>query len=273
MNCTRIGPKLPLYAGGELSDRELEEVRAHLQTCAACREEAAALAAMDEQVRASWSEEVPVPETLDARVMRAVRETQTTAPRRGFAFQVRALLPRTALAAALVALCLLAVPRLLPSRSLEEARVFDLTSLRAEHQQPQGQLTTGSPSELEAKLAPLVSFPVRAVDLSPEDTHLVSGAETRLQGAPVASFQYEWNGTRVSLFQMDARRLAPKGLGQMPTQVESYVAQRKDGVSYVAWRSGGVGNVLVAQAMPMHRLFQLACHACERQEKAARQTL
>lgn len=271
MNCSRIGPKLPLYAAGELPDRELEVVRAHLQGCTACRDEVATLAAAEEQVRAAWSEEVPVPETLEGRVMRAVREMRAVAPRRTFLDFVRDLFPKAALAAALVALCLLVIPRLLPSHPTEDARVFDLTALRSEHQRPEGQ--SGSPAELEAKLTPRVSFPVRAVDLSPEDTHLVSGAETRLQGAPVACLQYEWNGTRVSLFQMDARRLAPRGLGQMPAQVESYVAQRKDGVSYVAWRSGGVGNVLVAQAMPMHRLFQLACHACERQEKAARQSL
>src|SRR4051794_9559671 len=167
MNCSRIGPKLPLYAGGELSDSEIQEVRSHLHACPKCREEAAALAAIEEQVRSAWSAEVPVPETLAARVMHAVRCTRPAPTRRPFAVFARHLLPRAALAAVLITLCLLAVPRLLPFRSPDQARVFELTALQVEHQRPQRELTSGSARALEAELTPRVSFPVRAVDLSP----------------------------------------------------------------------------------------------------------
>ena len=37
-------------------------------------------------------------------------------------------------------------------------------------------------------------------------------------------------------------------------------------MTYVAWRFGRTTNVMVARQVPMHRLFRLGCHTCEREE-------
>ena len=114
-------------------------------------------------------------------------------------------------------------------------------------------------------LSRLTQFSVQPVDLRPEDTKLAGGTCEVLNGVPVACLHYDWEGHRVSLFQVDERRASYRALRDMGAG-ENYVARRDAGVSYVAWQSRGLQCVLVSREMPMHRLFQLACHACERLE-------
>jgi hypothetical protein len=79
---------------------------------------------------------------------------------------------------------------------------------------------------------------------------------------------YQWHGKPVTLFQVDARRLTPAALPAVVSRSDSYFAQKKDGLTYVTWPFGPTHCVLVAQAIPMHLLFQLACHASEKLERA-----
>ena len=67
MNCEAFEALLDLYVDGELSPEEYEAVRAHLNTCPACRayvEEALSIRAAFPKV-----EEIPVPEGFEAGVM------------------------------------------------------------------------------------------------------------------------------------------------------------------------------------------------------------
>jgi anti-sigma factor RsiW len=61
MNCTRVQELLPLYVGADLAAREAEIVRAHLETCALCRELAEEFAAS-----AAWLQAAPPPEFDEA---------------------------------------------------------------------------------------------------------------------------------------------------------------------------------------------------------------
>lgn len=266
MTCRETDWRLLLYAADELPPGDRERVHRHLSGCAACRAALAELRAAEAGVRAAFEEAPPVPESLDHRVMRSVRAL--AGPRRapfawGLPFPLR-------FAFGLGAVLLAAVVWGLLGGVSPRARVVALTALRAEHERPSdpaAEVDAGSRAALEARLSRRVRFPVLAVDLSPEQVRLVAGEDVRVQGSAVACLRYQWKGERVSLFQMDARRLSPPGLGEFAPPLESYVAQRSGGISYVAWRSRGVHYVLVSRAMPMHRLFQLACHACERQER------
>jgi len=55
MNCRRIAELIPLYVEADLAERELGRVRSHLQTCAACRAQAAEYEASQAWLRASAS--------------------------------------------------------------------------------------------------------------------------------------------------------------------------------------------------------------------------
>ena len=277
MTCRQVQECLLLYLADELPSRERERVLRHLRHCAACYDHAAELAQTEEQLHAGLAEEPRVPDTLTERVLSAVRTLP--APRHRWSWAQR-LWPapgmwRPVAAAACVAILAFGVGQWSATRSRKtagSAAEFDLLALGEVHQrlgEGEGmELREPGPGPLSAALTPRVGFPVQPVDLQPEATELVGGREVRLVKAPVAYLHYRWRGARVSLFQMDARRLSPPGLRQMPPQRENYVAERKAGVSYVAWRSGGINCVLVSREMPMHLLFQLACHACERQERA-----
>src|SRR5262245_48175511 len=61
MNCTRVQELLPLYVGADLVAREAESVRAHLETCAPCRELAEEFAAST-----AWLQAAPPPEFDEA---------------------------------------------------------------------------------------------------------------------------------------------------------------------------------------------------------------
>ena len=89
-----------------------------------------------------------------------------------------------------------------------------------------------------------------------------------VRGVPVAALRYAWKGQRISLFQMEARALAPAALRQVVFRPDSYFVRKMGGLTYVAWSFGGTNCVMVAQAVPMHLLFQLACHTSEKLERA-----
>lgn len=53
MTCESVRPNLWLYESGETSPRLAEEVRAHLETCAACRKELESLRRLSQALKAS----------------------------------------------------------------------------------------------------------------------------------------------------------------------------------------------------------------------------
>jgi hypothetical protein len=83
-----------------------------------------------------------------------------------------------------------------------------------------------------------------------------------VQGFPVACLHYEWEGERVSFFQLDARKLAPPALRPVRFQGEVYLVGERDPLSYVTWRSGRMSCALAARVRP-ERLLRLACYACD----------
>ena len=97
---------------------------------------------------------------------------------------------------------------------------------------------------------------------------LVGGSKAMVHGVPVAALHYRWKGQRISIFQMDARQLSPSALRQVVFRSDSYFVRKTGGLTYVTWSFGRTNCVMVAQSVPMHLLFQLACHTSEKLERA-----
>lgn len=278
MNCARVQEQLLLYLAGELTLEQKEAVARHLERCAPCAALAEGLSETGERVAAALPPIGEAPAALDARVMEAVRRLpaprrpwQTLLPRRG-------LRQRLALTAA--AACLLlagfgtgdwyGVHRRPALTGM--AAALDLTVLGDAHRQtlgeaPSAEIRASVPRQLSQALAPLLPFRVAVVDLQPEGIQLVGGSRAIVQGVPVAVLHYQWKGERISVFQVDAGKLPLPDLRQVVRKGDSYYAARTDGITYVAWPLGRTNCVMVARAVPMHRLFQFACHASERLER------
>jgi anti-sigma factor RsiW len=268
MRCGWVQERLMLYLAGELRTQETARLLRHLDGCAACAAQVEALAETQERVEVAVRTDIEAPDRLVARVMESVRTLP--APRRSW----RVLFPRwewrPRLALASGALCLLligfAAGRWHPRSSAATLDLASLAQVHAAEQQAAG-FRTSDPQQLSRALASQVDFPVPVVDLKPEGAPLLGGTQSRVQGVPVALLHYNWQGERISLFVMDDRKLSPPALPQVASiSADSYLAGKRDGLTYVAWRSGRTNCILVARTVPMHLLFRLACHACEKQE-------
>jgi len=273
MRCVWAQERLLLYLAGELSPRETALLLRHLEGCEACTVLAEELAETQARVESSLQTDMEAPATLEASIMKAVREEparrkpwRVSLPHGGWGWSLQW---------AAAALCLLVAGFALGSsyarRGLPwgpgEARTLDLALLARIPPHSLG-LPFVTPPLASRMLTAQARFPVLAVDLQPEGARLVEAGAAMVQGVPVADLRYEFGGERIVLLQMDAAKLAPPAFHDTVFRSESYLAGKRKGFSYVAWRSGRTNCVMVAPSkVPMHNLFRLACHACEKQDR------
>jgi len=270
MRCVRVQERLVLYLAGELTPRENSRLIGHIERCAACAALAEDLAATQERVESAWRTDVEPPATLDARVMAAVRALPPRQPSALARLPHWILQPRYAVAGALACLLLIGLlvwrSRSAPSLELaqlgqEHTRLLEAASI--------SEVRESDPQRLDQQLSSQVRFPVRAVSLVQEGATLQGGSRTTVDSVPMVALHYEWQGHRISIFQMDGTQRPPAPLLRMRHDPDSYYVRKTGDLAYVAWHSGKIDCVMVAQAVPMHELFHLACHACERQEQSA----
>lgn len=268
MKCAWVQEHLVLYLAGELAAPETARILEHLETCANCMAEAEALAETQARLEAVIHTTVEAPSTLEARVMEAV--SALPAPQQpGFRFLPRwGWRPSLALAGA--ALCLLGVGFFIGRWQALPPVGAPATTLNWASLEPddsEGTRSQSDPQQLSQALATQVDFPVPVVDLKPEGASLVGGNRSVVQGVTVARLHYTWQGQPVALFVMDDKKLSPPMLPQEAFgTADSYLAGKTHGLTYVAWHTGRTNCVMVARSVPMHMLFHLACHACEKQE-------
>jgi anti-sigma factor RsiW len=264
---------LLLYLAGELEPSQTARLMRHLERCSTCTAAAEQLSETAARVEAALPTTIEAPATLDARVMEAVRGLP--APRRPWTalFPRPRLLHRLALGSAVLALMIASffMGRWDAGRMASRpAPALDLALLGDAHRQllsaPGTEIQTQDPQKLAQALAPLLRFPAAVVDLRPEGLRLVGGKPAEVHGVPVAALHYDWEGQRVSLFQMGT--LSPPALRQVIFRSDSYFVRKVGGLTYVAWSFGGTNCVMVAQNVPMHQLFRFACHASEKLERA-----
>jgi anti-sigma factor RsiW len=209
--------------------------------------------------------------------MEAVRQLPPPRPSWRLSFPQARVRQRLSLASA--ALCLMmasfAAGSWYTARQLPgalAAPALELTRLGSAHLQSLAsaapEIRTSDPQRLARALEPLLPFPVGVVDLHGDGMRLQGGSKATLRGVPVAALQYAWKGEQISLFQMEGRTLSPPSLREVVFRPDSYFVRKMGGLTYVAWSFGGTNCVMVARAVPMHLLFQLACHTSEKLEGA-----
>jgi anti-sigma factor RsiW len=271
MNCAWVRDRLLLYLGEELCFQEAVELCAHLESCARCTTEAEELAETLDLVERGLRTTASAPPTLDARVMAAVR--QLPARRQWTPFAASWSGGRR-LAAAAAALGLLiggysagrwhagrnGTPA--PAVAHTERPLLALELLGDDHLKylanPQpAQIPGPDPREVALGLMPLLNFPVAAVDLQPEGARLLGGRKCEVHGVPIAFLLYDWKGERVSLYQIDGRKIALPPLREVTLRGQPFLISESGGLGYVAWHSGAMNFVMVSGASP-ERLLQLA---------------
>lgn len=283
MKCEQAQERLPLYLAQELSDTEQARIQKHLEECPTCREMAEALTETHEHLETAFADPIEASPSLDVRIMAAVRALPPRQKpwQRWFPIPPAEWLAAQALAAA----CLLCLGFLwggsrTPNspdplgRTLATSPIpfdrQDYDRLLSDSQQVRPTSTT--PETTSQALTQQVRFPVQAVDLQPEGAQLVGGTSATVQGAPVAVLHYDLQGKRVVLIQTAVTSATPTptatpGVSPPAASPERYFVERHAGLTRITWRTGNTRNILFARALPMHTLFQLACHACERQER------
>jgi hypothetical protein len=117
MTCRSFRKSLPLFAGGDLSGRKAERMRAHLAACAVCRRDAAEFEAALETAR-SWARTDGVPAWTEAEWRTAVRSATAARPlvRKSprYVRRFRPVLAYSLLAVAVVGASVLLKPRVRP---------------------------------------------------------------------------------------------------------------------------------------------------------------
>jgi anti-sigma factor RsiW len=262
--------------------QEASQISSHLESCARCAAVAEELAETQEFVEGALRTTVTAPSTLQLRVMAAVNASAGRRDRNS----ARSLLwnRRRRFAAASAALGLLAGGYLLghwhgngDPRSISvlphaKLSTLPLTLLGEDHLEylanPQpAQVLGPDPRAVSRGMTPLMKFPVAAIDLQSMGARLLGGRRCVLRGVAVAFLLYDWRGERVSLYQIDERKIALPVMRETVFRGRTFRVGEADGLFYVSWRSGAMSFVLVSGAEP-GRLLRLACHASGMRESA-----
>jgi anti-sigma factor (TIGR02949 family) len=275
MNCAWARDRLLLYLAGELEPREAEVLREHLESCARCAAEAEALAETEARVTRVLRSAVKAPTTLDARVMEVVRHLPP--PRRSWLGLWVPWRVRRRVVALSAALSLVVAGYFvghwqgdrgqmhLSGATQTDRPTLVLALLGDDHLKylanPQpAEIPGPDPRQVALGLMPLLKFPVAAVDLQPEGARLLGGRKCEVHGVPIAFLLYDWKGERVSLYQIDGRKIALPPLREVVFRGRRFLVGDGGGLSYIAWRSGVMNFVMVSGAKP-ERLLHLACTA------------
>lgn len=297
MTCGWVQDRLLLYLAGELEPREAARLCRHLESCARCTAMAEELAETQELVEKALATPARAPATLDARVMESVRGLPSR--RQPWPALSPPWIWQRRVAAGAAALSLLVGGYLAghwhASRSLGgtaaqrwswASRPHDMRAGRPRSQRPTLSLTLlgedhleyladpqpaqvpgPDPRRVSLGLTPLLKFPVAAVDLQSEGARLLGGRKCQVQGVPIAFLLYDWKGERVSLYQIDGRKIALPPLRENLFHGRRFLVGEEKGLCYVAWRSGAMEFVMVS-GVRQERLLHLACSASGMRESA-----
>lgn len=277
MNCGWVQERLLLYLGGELEPAQTARLLRHLEHCPSCMAMAEKLSETAAQVEAALPTTIEAPDRLDARVMEVVRGLPAPRRFRPILLPHRLALRRLAFGAVMLGLMAASFfaghwqAAVSLARQPAPAATLDLALLGAAHRQSLAAARWGdgndSPERVSQALSALLPFTVAAVDLRGDGLRLRGGSPATVHGVPVAALHYMWQGQRVSLFQVGGGELPP-ALQQVVLHSDCYFVRQMGGLTYVAWSFGRTNCVMVARTVPMHLLFQLACHVSEKLERA-----
>jgi anti-sigma factor RsiW len=268
MKCTRVQDRLVLYLARELSPREYGRITNHVTQCAACFALAEDLAATQERLETVLTAKIEAPASLDARVMRAVRDLPDHRAGRDriSSFWRRPMVYATSLCFVLLIALGVTVRGRYSSLSTLNMASLGLAHAILISSTPADQIQRSDPDQLASQLSSNVKFPVRVADLTAEGAQLVGGSRITVEGVPMVALDYHWAGNQISLFEMASSQQTPAALRQLGHESDTYYAHKSGDMVYVAWHAGKTECIMVARSVHMHELFRLACKACEKQE-------
>lgn len=277
MICGWAKDRLLFYLSGELDSQETARLLRHLEKCARCTAIAEHLAEVQATINPLLRTNIQPPSTLDARVMDAVRRFpsgrrpwSTFPPMWSWRRHVALLV-----AIPLLLLVGYVLGRWQSGRSWDEILasfsiskpVLELAAVKADHllslsNKAPVHVPGPDPRQVAHGLESRLKFAVVSVDLQAEGAVLRGGRECRLQGIPTAFLQYDFNGERISLFQMEADRIALPARLQPVDNGRCYLVAQMDDMTYILWCAGDRNFVMVARIVP-EQLLSLASRAQE----------
>jgi mycothiol system anti-sigma-R factor len=268
---------IQLYLDRELSDQDLEEFRAHLEECEACRTELEAeekLSALLRRSRPLYS----APGALRARVMQAAKSFSSTTVHGPVRFRKRfaTVLARPLLAARhwgalaatilLIATSLLFVPGFLRQAS---ANSYIETAVAAHRSFLNGSLPlevqSDSPSVVTEWFAGKVPFALRLPRSAEEAEHqqvyrLTGGRLVNYKGGYAALVAYQMQQQKISLLVSSSRSAVAAGGEEVPSGGLIFHYRKQANFNVITWSNHGLTYALVSSLAGAGRQSCLVCH-------------
>jgi mycothiol system anti-sigma-R factor len=279
--CDDYSATIQFYFDRELSGLDLDDFRAHLEECEACRAELEAqekLSALLRRSRPLYS----APDALRARVMQAaesLRSTTASAPVRRNK-RIAKILARPlqgarrgahtwgALAATilLVAASLVLVPRFLRQVSADG---YIETAVAAHRSFLNGSLPlevqSESPSVVTAWFAGKVPFTFRLPSSAEEVEHqqvyeLTGGRLVNYKGGYAALVAYQMHQQKISLLITSSRSAVAAGGEEIPSGGIIFHYRRQANFNVITWSNHGLTYALVSSLPGSGRQSCMVCH-------------
>jgi len=274
------GATIELYLDKELSGPDLEEFRAHLEECEACRAELAAaeeLSRLLHRSRPLYS----APDALRDRVMRTTELSPSSAPYASPRLRKRILkvlarplqsagrgVPRWPLlvAAILLVAALLPVPGILRQAS---ANSYIEAAVAAHRSSLNGSLPleikSESPSVVTAWFAGKVPFPFRLPDAAEEVGHeqvyrLTGGRLVNYKDGYAALVSYQMQQQTISLLVASSKSAVAAGGEQVPSGRIVFHYSKHAGFAVITWSTHGLTYALVSSLPGAGRQSCMVCH-------------
>jgi mycothiol system anti-sigma-R factor len=279
--CDDYSATIQLYLDRELSGQDLEDFRAHLEECEACRTELEA----EEKLSAllhRWRPLYSAPAALRVRVMQTAESFSSTAAhgpvhvRKPFAtalaHSLQSAIRRspnwTAVAAAilLVGAGLLLVPRFQRQVSADS---YIETAVAAHRSLLNGSLPleiqSGSPSVVTAWFAGKVPFTFRLPSSAEESEHqqvyqLTGGRLVNYRGGYAALVAYQMQQQKISLLVSSSRSAVAAGGEEVPSSGIIFHYSKQADFNVVTWSNHGLTYALVSSLPGSGRQSCLVCH-------------
>jgi mycothiol system anti-sigma-R factor len=258
--CDDYGATIQLYLDRELSCQGLEDFRAHLGECAACRTELEAeekLSALLRRSRPLYS----APDALRARVMTTLELSPSIASRTNAS-------NRVAFAAAIliVAVSLFLIPAFLKQSN---AASYIETAIAAHLGVLNGSLPleiqSESPSVITGWFTGKVPFTFRLPNSADDMEHqkvyrLTGGRLVDYKGGYVALIAYQMRQEKISLLVSSSRSAVAAGGEEIASGGLIFHYSRKATFNIITWSNHGLTYALVSSFAGSGRLSCMVCH-------------
>jgi anti-sigma factor RsiW len=275
------GASIELYLDKELIGPDLEEFRAHLEVCAACRSELEAQEELFHLLRRSRPL-YSAPDALRNRVMRTTELLPSSAPytpprlrRRILKILARPLQssggnlrrwPILAVAILLVVAGLLPVPGILRQAS---ANSYIEAAVAAHRSSLNGSLPleikSGSPRTVTAWFAGKVPFNFRLPEAAEELGHeqvyrLTGGRLVNYKGGYAALVSYQMQQQTISLLVSSSKSAAAAGGEEVPSGGIVFHYSKQMSFAVITWSNHGLTYALVSSLPGSGRQSCMVCH-------------